>query len=152
MLSCFGFHRRLKEALIALGSQSPENWFWKLPCAMLSIRTTLKPDIGASPADLVFGEGLAVPGEVLPSSPATDDTLARQRASALAQLRLEVARLQPTATSTHRQPQVHLPQDLDHCTHIFVRKGGVQSTLSAPYSATQSYHFWLLFRRFLKLF
>lgn len=42
------FDRRLKEALLALGSESPEDWFWRLPCVLLFIRTTLKPDVGAS--------------------------------------------------------------------------------------------------------
>ena len=127
------FHRRLKESLIALGADEPNEWYWRLPCAMLSIRTTLKPDVGASPADLVYGEGLAVPGEALPANPSTDAQLARQRASALADLRLEVARLQPTQTSTHRRPQVHLPANLQTCTHVFVRRGGVTSSLASPY-------------------
>ena len=127
------FHRRLKEALIALGAESPHNWFWRLPCVLLSIRTTLKPDLGASPADLVFGEQLAVPGESLPSNPVDDEQLLRQRASALADIRVEVARLQPVPTSAHRQPLVHIPQELSSCTHVFVRRGGVQSTLSSPY-------------------
>ena len=126
-------HRRLKEALIALGNDHPEEWFWKLPCALLSIRTTFKPDLGASPADLVYGEGLAVPGEILSTTPSTDPQLARQRQAALADLRIEVARFQPTQTSAHRRPQLHLPQDLDTCTHVFIRRGGVQSTLSSPY-------------------
>ena len=126
-------HRRLKESLIALGRETPEEWFWRLPCALLAIRTTLKPDLGASPADLVFGEGLAVPGEVLPSSPATDDQLARQREAALADLRIEVARLQPTPTSAHRRPNVHLPEDLQRCSHVFVRRGGITSSLASPY-------------------
>ena len=127
------FHRRMKESLIALGADSPNDWYWRLPCTMLAIRTTLKPDLGASPADLVYGEGLAVPGEVLPANPATDPELARQRASALSQLRVEVARLQPVATSAHRQPRIHLPPDLDTCTHVFVRRGGFQSSLASPY-------------------
>ena len=130
------FHRRLKEALLALGADEPEEWFWRLPCVMLSIRTTLKPDVGASPADLVFGEGLAVPGEMLPSNPATEPQLVRQRAAALADLRLEVARLQPVQTSAHRQPLVHLPEALDSCSHVFVRRGTtgqLQPSLAAPY-------------------
>ena len=131
------FHRRLKEALIALGSEAPEDWYWRLPCALLAIRTTLKPDLGASPADLVYGEGLAVPGEMLPSVPATDAQLACQRASALADARLEVSRLQPIQTSAHRKPLIHLPQELDSCSHVFVRRGhnlpGGQQTLAAPY-------------------
>ena len=127
------FHRRLKESLMALGSEETDQWFWRLPCALLAIRTTLKPDIGASPADLVFGEGLALPGEALPANPATDPQLARQRESALADLRIEVARLQPVATSAHRRPVINMPQELATCTHVFVRRGGVQSSLASPY-------------------
>ena len=126
-------HRRLKEALVALGAEHPDEWFWKLPCVLLSIRTTFKPDIGASPADLVYGEGLAVPGEILSNTPSTEPQLARQREAALADLRLEVARFQPSQTSAHRRPQIHLPEDLNTCTHVFVRRGGVTSTLSSPY-------------------
>ena len=131
------FHRRLKEALVALGSESPEEWFWKLPLAMLAIRTTLKPDVGASPAELVYGEGLAVPGELLPTSPSTDEQLQRQRTAALADLRIEVARLQPVQTSAHRRPLIYFPEGLDDCSHVFVRRGdtsGVHRPLSAPYS------------------
>ena len=129
------FHRRLKEALLALGADEPETWFWRLPCVMLAIRTTLKPDVGASPADLVFGEGLAVPGELLPSNPATESQLIRQRVAALADLRLEVSRLQPTQTSAHRRPLIHLPEALDTCSHVFVRRGASTShqTLATPY-------------------
>ena len=126
-------HRRLKEALIALGSDQPNDWFWKLPMVLLSIRTTLKPDVGASPADLVYGEGLAVPGELLSNTPSTDQELSRQRQAALADLRVEVSRFQPVPTSAHRRPHVHLPQDLHTCTHVFVRRGGVTSTLASPY-------------------
>ena len=126
-------HRRLKEALIALGTDHPNDWFWKLPCVLLAIRTTFKPDLGASPADLVYGEGLAVPGELLSSVPSTDPQLSRQRQAALADLRIEVARFQPTPTSAHRRPHLHLPQELNTCSHVFVRRGGVQSSLSSPY-------------------
>ena len=102
--------------------------------AMLSIRTTLKPDVGASPSDLVYGEGLAVPGELLPSTPPTDPQLARQREEALSELRMEVARLQPVPTSTHRQPRIHLPPALETCSHVFIRRAPVApSPLSAPY-------------------
>ena len=58
-------HRRLKESLIALGEGERLLWYWKLPMALLAIRTTIKPDIGASPSELVFGEGVAVPGKLI---------------------------------------------------------------------------------------
>ena len=126
------FHRRLKESLIALSNDEPVNWFWHLPCTLLCIRTTLKPDIGASPADLVFGEGLSVPGSLIPSRPDTVDN--QQRRQTLDHLRLEVARLQPTNTSAHRTPRVHIPDALAQATHVFVLRGGHQPSLTSPYS------------------
>ena len=125
------FHRRLKESLIALSNDQPLNWFWHLPCTLLCIRTTLKPDIGASPADLVFGEGLSVPGSLIPSRPDAVDNEQRQRT--LEHLRLEVARLQPTHTSAHRTPRVHIPDALAQATHVFVLRGGHQPSLTSPY-------------------
>ena len=76
---------------------------------------------------------MAVPGELLSSTPSTDAQLVRQRQAALSDLRMEVARFQPVQTSAHRRPHIHLPEDLNSCTHVFVRRGGVQSTLSSPY-------------------
>ena len=126
-------HRRLKEALLACSHDHPENWFWQLPTVLLSLRTTLKPDLGTSSAELVFGEPLAIPGTLLPSAPSTEQHLPQQQRDTLANLRLEVARLQPTQTSTHRRPNIRLPDELQTCTHVFIRKGGVQPCLSSPY-------------------
>ena len=125
------FHRRLKESIIALSEQQPVNWFWHLPCALLSIRTTLKPDLGASPADLVYGEGLSVPGTLLPSRHVDDNSDTRRQV--LDHLRLEVARLQPTSTSAHRSPRIHIPDSLAHASHVFVLRGGFQPALTSPY-------------------
>ena len=124
-------HKRLKESLMAACDDRPEEWFWRLPCTLLALRTTLKPDVGASPADLVFGEGLALPGELLPSH--ADATTSRERRQTLARLRLEVARLQPPPPSAHRTPNVWVPETLAAASHVFVRRGGVQATLTAPY-------------------
>ena len=126
-------HRRLKESLIALCNQQPQDWFWKLPFTLLAIRTTVKQDLGASPADLVFGEGLAVPGELLSSKHPNDDTLHQQRQRFLSNLRLEVERLQPIQTSAHRKPAFFIPSELQTCSHVFILRGGVNPSLSAPY-------------------
>ena len=57
-------HRRLKESLIALCKTERDRWFWKLPMSLLALHTTVKPDIGACPSDLVYGEGIAIPGQL----------------------------------------------------------------------------------------
>ena len=127
-------HRRLKEALLACSHDHPEEWYWKLPSVLLSIRTTLKPDLGASPAEMVFGEPIAVPGSILSNAPSDGEQLQQHQRQTLANLRLEVARLQPVPTSAHRRQNVRLPEELQSCSHVFVRKGGVQPCLSAAYS------------------
>ena len=117
------FHRRLKEALHALANEGPtEDWFWRLPNVLLAIRTTVKADVNACPAELVYGEGLVVPGTVLPTRNPSDDDLGQERPNTLDHLRLEVARLIPTPTSAHRQPRVSIPESLQDATHVFVRK------------------------------
>ena len=127
------FHRRLKESLNALVKDEPEQWYWKLPCTLLAIRTTLKPDINASPADIVFGEGLPVPGDLLPGEATENAAEQAQRERLLDNLRLEVARVQPKPTSAHRRPAVYVPEDLRTATHVFVRRGGVQPAFCNPY-------------------
>ena len=125
---------------MALCGDERNEWFYKLPMSLLAIRTTLKPDINASPADLVYGEGLAVPGDLLPNQPNNNDDLDQERRRMLANLRLEVSRLQPTQTSSHRQPLVHVPDDLANATHVFVRRGGVNPPLTLPYEGPYPVH------------
>ena len=125
-------HRRLKESLIALGNGHRNQWFWKLPMTLLALRTTVKPDLGASPSELVYGEGIAVPGQLIGPPVLTDAELLREQRSTLGNLRMEVERLQPVPTSTHRRPQTHIPDALATATHVLVRKG-IQPSLTAPY-------------------
>ena len=125
-------HRRLKESIIALGNGDRHGWFWKLPMTMLAIRTTIKPDLGASPSELVYGEGLTVPGQLVGPPEMSEEELLRQQRSTLGNLRLEVERLQPVPTSAHRRPSVHIPEDLANASHVLIRKG-VQPSLTAPY-------------------
>ena len=128
------FHRRLKEALLALGADAGDKWYWRLPLVLLAIRTTVKPDIGATPADLVFGEGVAVPGCLLSSTPSSDEDTRQQSRHTLANLRMEVERLQPTQTSAHRIQRVQLPPDLRTASHVFIKRGGITGCLETPYT------------------
>ena len=125
-------HRRLKESLMASCGDRPDQWFWRLPCTLLALRTILKPNVGASPANMVFGEGLALPGDLL-GDPSSDPPTAHQRRQLFSNLRLEVARLMPTETSAHRQPHMWIPDSLSTATHVFIRRGGVQASLTTPY-------------------
>ena len=54
-------HRQLKASLMAQTDAIP--WVDKLPMILLAMRTTFKPDLGCSPAELVYGTTLKIPAE-----------------------------------------------------------------------------------------
>ncbi|XP_066956936.1 uncharacterized protein [Macrobrachium rosenbergii] len=65
-------HHSLKAALMA--RCTCEKWKEQLPWVLLSLRTTLKANGDASPAEKVYRETLAIPGEFFPLSANGPDT------------------------------------------------------------------------------
>ena len=60
------FHRQLKSSFKA--QTEPNRWTESLSLILLSIRTSLKTDLGCSVAELVYGTTLSLPSEfVIPS-------------------------------------------------------------------------------------
>jgi transposase InsO family protein len=120
------FHRSLKASLAA--RLTGPSWFDELPWVMLGIRTAPKEDLGASPAELVFGSPLTVPGEFLGGEENDPDT-----ARFLRQLRERVDNLTPTPTSAHGSRTTNVPDPLQSATFVFVRKDGYKPPLSPKY-------------------
>ena len=58
-------HRQLK-AELKTRTTGP-NWFAELPMVLLGIRSSWRVDPGCSPAELVYGSTLRIPGEFLQS-------------------------------------------------------------------------------------
>ena len=56
------FHRQLKAALKA--RTTTPDWFAELPLVFLGIRSSWRVDPGCSPAELVYGSTLRLPGEL----------------------------------------------------------------------------------------
>ena len=119
-------HRRLKEALKA--RCAAPDWFHQLPWILLSLRATVKEDLQTSPAELVLGTPITLPGDVLPTIPAlpVPDRLKR--------LHLALQDAQPTPTAHHSvqpppQPSL-LPPDMQFC---FIRRDGHKVPLSPAY-------------------
>ncbi|ROT85274.1 hypothetical protein C7M84_018261 [Penaeus vannamei] len=67
------FHRTLKAALMARCTKS--DWKAQLPWVLLGIRTSPKEGLQVSPAEMVFGEALTVPGEFFPSLDTPTDSV-----------------------------------------------------------------------------
>ena len=55
------FHRQLKAALMAVASD--RGWMASLPLVLLGLRSSWKQDLDSSPAELLYGEALRLPGD-----------------------------------------------------------------------------------------
>lgn len=121
------FHRQLKDALRARLVAS--GWVSALPLILLSFRTTPKADIGAAPADLVYGTSLALPAEMLvppaQSSPPPQDFLQ--------QLRHTMSELRSSPPAHHGRAPVYVPTTLRSAKFVFLRDDTVRPSLSPPY-------------------
>jgi cleavage and polyadenylation specificity factor subunit 1 len=124
------FHRTLKAAIMCHADQ---HWTAALPLVLLGIRSSFKPDLEASSAELVYGETLRIPGEFLtPTTPPTEP------AHILTQLHQHMARLRPVPAARHARPGTFVHKDLLIYTHVFLRQDANRSALEPPYSGPYS--------------
>lgn len=96
---------------------------------MLSLRNTLKTDLGCSTAELVFGMPLSLPGQYfhIPQNSCTTSP-----SSFVRDLRHRMAKL--TYTPPRQQTtSSYLPQKLDSCDFVFVRNDAVKKPLTPSY-------------------
>lgn len=120
------FHRQLKAALMC---HENKNWMETLPIVLLGIRSSFKEDLKASPAELVYGETLRLPGEFF--NPVTEGTT--DISEYAARLRNFTRNLQPTPASRHDKRSVFVYNDLSTVSHVFLRDDTVRSSLQPPY-------------------
>lgn len=121
------WHRSLKAALRAV--LTSEDWVAALPMVMLGLRSAIKEDAGVSPAELVYGQHLRIPGEFVQAP----DREAQPTDEFITRLRSHMAHLRPAPTNHHAAPPVHVPQALEHVTHVLVRNDTVKAPLTKPY-------------------
>ncbi|KAH8317991.1 hypothetical protein KR074_003068, partial [Drosophila pseudoananassae] len=95
---------------------------------LLGLRTTIKSDIGLSPAEMVYGTTLRVPGGFF--APSTQKHTESEFTEALQKT---MSQLPTTKPVHHHTPQEFVHPDLHHCTHVFVRVDRVKTPLAANY-------------------
>ena len=113
------FHRTLKASLRA--RLRGNNWIDELPWVLLGLRSAPKEDLQASPAELVFGDNLLLPGDfaangqapIFPTPPA--------------------APIQPAASHHTQGPSPTSLSALFNSKHVFLRVGASHSSLQRPY-------------------
>lgn len=102
------WHRTLKSAILCLDKV---HWTDTLPTILLGLRTTYKPDIGATPAELVYGRDLQIPGEFFTT------TKLRTESEVVQRLRTSIQQLQPTSTAWHTKKRIFVHPELHRSTH-----------------------------------
>ena len=88
-------------------------WSDHLPWVLLGIRTSPKEDLGTSPAELVYGANLTVPGDFITRP--DDLTVAHE----LARLREKVKNLAPIPTSFHGQSKSFVLTEIKTAKFVF---------------------------------
>ncbi|CAI5673972.1 unnamed protein product [Oreochromis niloticus] len=122
---CERFHRSLKAALRA--SLTGGDWVDRLPWVLLGLRSAVKEDLGVSPAELVLGQPLRVPGEFLPESPPPCFD------PSLLPFRPPKGSFPVPGPVHHCLPDTFVPSSLDSARFVFVRHDAHRTPLRPPY-------------------
>lgn len=135
------FHRQLKASLMARCNTI--HWSDELPLVLLGIRVSIKEELKCSPAEMLYGQALKVPGEIIADSqnPQTDTHEYIQK------LREHFRNIKPTEPNFKQRENIFVPKSLDTCTHVFIRVDKVKPPLHTPYEGPFS-----VVRRFRKHF
>ncbi|CAH4035382.1 unnamed protein product [Pieris brassicae] len=107
-----------------------ENWHEVLPLVLLGIRSAWKEDISSSSAELLYGEGLRLPGDLFISS----GTEITDHSDFLSRLRQHISQLKPTPVMRHGKAKTFVHKDLKQATSVFLRQDAVRKSLKPPYS------------------
>ena len=117
-------HRKMKDT-IKSHLNGKANWLQDLGAVLLGMRTSPRPELGASLAELVFGAPITVPGDLITAKdyePATGDLLKRIRQIAAGRT--------PVSTSARNTAGTHIPKELPNCDYV----DKVSNPLAAKYT------------------
>jgi hypothetical protein len=104
---------------------------------LLGICTAFKEDLQASVTELVYGEPLRIPRELL--TPTTDQG---DPAHLITEFRQHMARLRPVPAARHASPATFMHSDPEKCTHVFFRQDTTRLALETPYSGPYQCLLW----------
>lgn len=126
-------HRTLKSAIMCIGSKT--NWVDLLPTVMLGLRTCLREDVLASPAEYVFGKTVRLPGEFFSFGEFNPNPQIF-----LENYREHMKEVQPIPAAHHHKLKPFVFKDLPNSTHVWLRREDAESLdrpYEGPYKVTQ---------------
>ena len=121
------FHQQLKASIMAHGQS--QHWVECLLLVLLGIRSTIKEDLRCCPAELVFGTTLRLPGELIAS---TSPDTTEDAANFVHRLRNFMRAIAPQPPRLQSRENF-IDEQLENCSHIFVRCDRVRNPLEPPY-------------------
>ncbi|CAB0015814.1 unnamed protein product [Nesidiocoris tenuis] len=124
-------HRSIKAALMSRLEDSRSDWYYELPIVLLGLRSVVKPDIGATPSELVYGTTLRLPGELLEKS---TQNVNAPTIDYVVKLRSLFDRVRPADTNWHSSQKVFSNPALHSASHVYLRFDGVRHSLQRPYT------------------
>lgn len=119
------WHRTLKAAIKC---HATTDWCGKLPIILLGLRSTYKDDIQATPAEMIFGTTLRLPGEFFSTS---KDVICE--ADFVKDLRSKMNELKPTQPTDKSRIKTFVNKHLQDCKNVFIRNDTVRAALQPPY-------------------
>ncbi|XP_066260989.1 uncharacterized protein [Euwallacea similis] len=118
-------HRTLKAAIMAYAI---ERWTEVLLTILLGLHATLRDEIGVSPAEMLYGTLLRLPGEFFEAVQLNTDPT-----SFVSKLKQKMQLLQPVPPTDHSRRKIFVAPEINTCTHVFVRNDAVKKPLQPPY-------------------
>ncbi|XP_054267146.1 uncharacterized protein LOC128989292 [Macrosteles quadrilineatus] len=119
------WHRSLKSALKA---QLTADWVSKLPSVLLGLHSNIIPEIGVSPAQLVYGEPITLPVDFFEDSKLPNDI-----PKLLARLQDHVKSIRPVPFRHHHKRSIFIHPDLMTSSHVFIRHNAIRKPLQPTY-------------------
>lgn len=120
------WHRSLKAAIMC---HNTSNWVNVLSTVLLGLRTHVRLDTGASPAEFVYGTTLRVPGEFFIQEDFIPDPQIF-----IEDFRQYMRQVKPIPTSHHYKQRAFYFKDLNVCSHVFLRTDSIKKSLERPYT------------------
>ena len=128
-------HRTLKDRLMSRASASgSSSWMSHLPFVLLGLRSSVRVDSGCSPADMLYGGPLRLPGDMFADPASTVAWVPLPPPSAFAaHLRSVMSAASPMPVLYHGTQPSHVDSRLHSASHVFIRVDSVRRPLSPPY-------------------
>ena len=121
-------HRQLKAAIRA--RLTDNSWQDALPLVLLGLRSAWKEGPENTPAELLYGISLRLPGQFIPGAEVPPN---EPMSSFISSFQARMRSIRPVPPLHHSHPASYVPASLKKSSFVFVRNDAVRRPLQQPY-------------------